>query len=232
MTSIDSPESQKDELVGYSQSEKIVYIKLDKRKRKSSKGEHKRRESCSKRPRTFKTYRRLINEFLESHTFHIIVIVLVVLDCLFVAGELFIDYIELHYANAHKQKSISLIQQNHQNNSTSHHFEGKWSGMLNVLEITCKYGSFSILSLFVAEITFKFMIAPKSFLKVLEIFDAIVVFSGFSLNLYLLSSGVVIHSLTGILTVLRWVLMPSILFLNKTMSTNSSIYFFQIEYGE
>ena len=49
-----------------------------------------------------RTVANSIRKILNSHRFHVIIIILVAIDCLFVAGELVIDYIEMHIAKSDK----------------------------------------------------------------------------------------------------------------------------------
>ena len=169
-----------------------------------------------------KTCRQTLTEISDSQKFHIFIISLVVLDCLFVAGELIIDYVEIQMFKSERtsqstneafllSKEIDLDRLF--NNATQHHSAFAFPGSpepsvtlvraLKFFEKVFKYGSFCILSVFVIEITFKMVISPKKFLGILNIFDSVVVFTGFFLNLYLLNGAVVIHSLASIITVLR-----------------------------
>ncbi len=176
--------------------------------------------------------RKTIRDTLNSPKFHLFIITLVVLDCFFVAGELIIDYIEIHISKTHPnlhRSDLSLFTANQhdmdemyendtrisdnlslkKNNASLLNFNKhkEWSMLktLKVLEKICKYSSFTILSIFVVDILVKLVVEPGKFLKVFELFDAIVVFCGFFLNLYLLKSNVVIHSLSGLITVLRYI---------------------------
>ena len=162
-----------------------------------------------------------LRSILNSPKFHFFIIALVVVDCLFVAGELIIDYIEIHISktNTHNfdefyfkanTRDMDLMYENVTTNQTlsPSNFVSKSNlstmKTLKVLEKICKYSSFTILTIFVVDILAKVLIEPRKFLKILELFDAIVVFSGFFLNLYLIKSNVVIHSLSGLITVLRF----------------------------
>ena len=163
-----------------------------------------------------------IQLLLNSPKFHFFIIALVVLDCLFVAGELIIDYIEIHIyskTNSHSDeiffkanpRDMDLIYENvtsFLSNRTTLDLVSRpnfsVTRTLKILEKICKYSSFTILTIFVVDILIKVLIEPKKFLKLFELFDAIVVFSGFFLNLYLINSNVVIHSLSGLITVLRY----------------------------
>jgi uncharacterized membrane protein YgdD (TMEM256/DUF423 family) len=171
--------------------------------------------------------RKNIRDTLNSPKFHFFIITLVVLDCFFVAGELIIDYIEIQISKTRSelkhadsaelyftvnQHDMDQMYENDTrisdnlslNNGTLFHVhKNSVHKTLKVLEKICKYSSFTILSIFVVDILVKVFIEPGKFLKVLELFDAIVVFCGFFLNLYLLKSNVVIHSLSGLITVLR-----------------------------
>jgi hypothetical protein len=85
---------------------------------------------------------------------------------------------------------------------------------LHIFEAVCKYGSISILGFFIAELAVKLIFDPKSFLKVLEILDVFVVLVSFSLNIYLLVSHLEVHAITGLITLLRFVLLHLFYFLS------------------
>ena len=161
-----------------------------------------------------------MRQILHSHRFHIVILILVLIDCCLVAGELIIDYIEIHMAKDHNaskgdDKSFLLTKQSdldqayknatdhhHDNHGDSHHNSG-FAKFLKVLELICKYGSFSILTFFVLEIIVKFIITPKNFCVCFEVFDAVVVIVSWSVNLFLLIAGVAIHALSGLLVIFR-----------------------------
>jgi len=175
-----------------------------------------------------RTVANSIRKILNSHRFHVIIIILVAIDCLFVAGELVIDYIEMHIAksdnnhsifvkNSEEDKSFLLTKQSDLDsaykNAThnfniihheGHHESSKLAKFLKILELICKYGSFSILLTFVIEICFKVVFTPKNCCKFFEIFDATVVIVSFSVNFYLLVVGVAIHALSGLMTIFRY----------------------------
>jgi hypothetical protein len=157
-----------------------------------------------------------IRRVLNSHRFHIVIIVLVAIDCLFVAGELAIDYIEMHLAKGNndqqndkqflmtKQSDLDLAYRNAtQNQNLNHDHHSPLAKLLKALEHICKYGSFTILLLFVIEICFKVIFTPRKCCKFFEIFDAIVVIVSFSVNFYLLVAGMAIHALSGLMTIFR-----------------------------
>jgi hypothetical protein len=175
-----------------------------------------------------RTVANSIRKILNSHRFHVIIIILVAIDCLFVAGELIIDYIEMHIAKSDKNHSIfvnnleedksflltkqsdlDLAYNNATHNSNMNHHAGhhgsrsRLARFFKILELICKYGSFSILLAFVIEICFKVVFTPKNCCKFFEIFDATVVIVSFSVNFYLLVVGVAIHALSGLMTIFR-----------------------------
>lgn len=172
-------------------------------------------------------FRHTIKEILNSRAFHIIIIVLVVLDCLFVCGELLIDYLEIYLTSSnhhtdnkkfleHMPADFYSLDQNsttnHTNSVSEHYLNHNLLEFLKVLENIFKYGSITILGIFIIEIVLKIIFAPKNFCKPLEIFDAIIVIIGFTLNIVLLHLHVVIHSLSGIITVLRYFIFLYIFF--------------------
>ena len=97
--------------------------------------------------------RKKVKLFLQSNRLHALVIVFILLDIICVAGEVIIS------AEKHTHHSIEK------------------------LEHVFKYLGFSILTLFVVELIFKFMFLRKEFLaSKLEIFDAIVILVSFGIE--------------------------------------------------
>lgn len=72
-----------------------------------------------------------------------------------------------------------------------------------ILEKICEFGSLTILGIFILEIIAKLIFDPKSFLKLLELLDIIIVTVSFGLNLFLLINNIQIHTITGLITLLR-----------------------------
>jgi hypothetical protein len=72
-----------------------------------------------------------------------------------------------------------------------------------ILEKICEFGSLTILGVFILEIVAKLIFDPKSFLKLLELLDVIIVTVSFGLNLFLLVNNIQIHTITGLITLLR-----------------------------
>ena len=149
----------------------------------------------------------------NSHPFHGFILVLVVFECFFVAGELIVNYIETHLYKGHSEPNnktfvlskeffSDLTFKNASEESIPHHDQESMT-LLEVLDLIFKYGSLIILLIFVIEILIKVTLVPRNCCKFFEIFDFFIVFTAFSLNMYLLIIGVVIHGLSGLLTILR-----------------------------
>lgn len=116
-----------------------------------------------------------IKHILESNVFHIIIIVLVLIDTLCVAGELVI---------AAENKEIRE--------------------KLEVVEEVLKYLGLSILSFFMVELIFKIIFARHELYKSkLEMFDALVVVVSFTLDLIFLNNNNGADIAIGFLTLLR-----------------------------
>jgi hypothetical protein len=82
--------------------------------------------------------------------------------------------------------------------------------VLTILETCLKYTSLAILSMFLIEIIFKVIFVPKIFIKSKwEIPDAIVVISSFTINLILIHKKHAIHTIGGLILILRlnWILL-------------------------
>ncbi len=75
--------------------------------------------------------------------------------------------------------------------------------LMHIAERTCKYGSIFILTIFMVEITVRIIFDPKSFRKVLEILDGLVITISFSLNIFLLIKNIQVHAISGLITLLR-----------------------------
>jgi hypothetical protein len=74
-----------------------------------------------------------------------------------------------------------------------------------ILEKICEFGSLTILGVFILEIVVKLIFDPKSFLKLLEFLDIIIVTVSFGLDLFLLLNNIQIHAITGLITLLRYI---------------------------
>ena len=59
------------------------------------------------------------------------------------------------------------------------------------------------------EIVVKIIFDPKSFRKVLEILDGLVITISFSLNIFLLINNIQVHAISGLITLLRYLLKNS-----------------------
>lgn len=132
-----------------------------------------------------RSFFKRVRKFLKSHVFHSIVISLVVADCLFVSSEIVIDYLsKALFENQGPSTHLTA-------NKTMHHIpphehkEGKLHLTLEIIEHILEYLTLIVSGLFVVEILIKLIFIPKVFLKPIEIFDAIVVFVTFSINLTL-----------------------------------------------
>ena len=108
--------------------------------------------------------------------------------------------------NQNKENNQTITNQNDNTINTSNNQQqimtvnAPFLKFLTHLEYICKFGSLFILSVFIAEIILKLLFDPKSFRKILEILDAIVIIVSFGLNTLLLVKNV---QVTGLLTLLR-----------------------------
>jgi len=144
-----------------------------------------------------KTWRKKIEKFLESHLFHKLVVLFVVIACLCFSLEFTLDSIEKIFITNHEIKlnelNQTLIQHDshghhHGSNVTDHnHHSSKHDNhqahlIFHVLEMIFKYTSITILGMFVVEFIVKLIFTPRVFIKVWEILDALVVVISFGLN--------------------------------------------------
>lgn len=152
-----------------------------------------------------------LRALLQSHKFHVFVIVMVVIDCVSISAELLIDYFDLVTSdhgdkmneNALTTESIDSdfdVVSSTKPISTHVVFVRT---LFDVLENFFKYVSLLVSTVFLFEIILKLALMPKQFLKFMEIFDAIVVIAGFTVNILLLNKKHSIHSISGLITALR-----------------------------
>lgn len=136
--------------------------------------------------------RNLIRAVLNSYNFTIIIIVFVVVNCLSIGGELITDYIR------------DVVYESKMEEETKNDFDSTTIGaFFIILEDFFKYTSLAILGLFVVEIVIKFIFVTKKFSKFNQLFDSFIVFIAFFLNLFLLNKKNHIHSVTGLITLIR-----------------------------
>lgn len=159
-----------------------------------------------------KQIRRFMKRVLNSHDFHVSVIVLVIIDCFVLTAELIIDHlndtlndsIEHHAVKSNTTHLTTLMPRHHHDDDESElRGFGAWGPFFHILEEFFKWTSMIILTIFVVEIILKLIFIPRTFLKILEVFDAFIVVTSFLLNLYLFNKKHHIHSITGLITLLR-----------------------------
>jgi len=134
-----------------------------------------------------------IIKFLESHLFHKIVIIFVVIDCLCVSLEFMLESIEQYFITDRENdylKSNETFNLNNSNKTDQYHSSKNVQAHLifYVLISIFKYGSITILGMFCIEIIAKILFTPKVYLKIWEILDAFVILTSFALNLYLVKT--------------------------------------------
>ena len=150
-----------------------------------------------------------LRAFINSHRFHAVIVILVVVDCLCVALELFVFELERHMANDPSiSDCINKITRVH--NVSLHHIEPHHTDQhgnhlfFKIVEGVLKYTSLGILSLFVVEVFVKLIVEPKIFVKSKwEILDAVVVALTFMLNVFLLIKQDAFESVAGLFALLR-----------------------------
>lgn len=150
-------------------------------------------------------FRRQMKLVLNSREFHISVIVLVIIDCFGLTAELIIDHLNDVLLDMNSKKTSNLTDHHHDIHREPSGF-GPWAPYFHFLEDIFKYTSLVILSIFLVEIALKLLFTPLNFCKILEVFDALVIIVSFSLNLYLLNKKHHIHSITGLITMMRYLI--------------------------
>ena len=117
-----------------------------------------------------------IGRFVERPIFHIVIIVLVLIDCLLVMGELMLDYIKLN-------KPCGSKTLNH----TSGHVEEKEHHRIEVAVEILHFSSLALLALFLIEVLVKVYAFGRHwwnfYEKKMEWLDAIIVIVSFAIDL-------------------------------------------------
>lgn len=130
---------------------------------------------------------------VNSIRFHLVVILLIIMNCLAISGEVITDYIErVFYYTRMTNESLS-------------EFKSTTIGTaLSLFEQLFKYLSLTILFIQVLEIGLKLAFSPRIFAQLLELSDLLLVFCTFALNFYLFNkSDHHVHSVTGLIIILR-----------------------------
>lgn len=82
-------------------------------------------------------------------------------------------------------------------------YEYQLFNILHPIELVFKYGALTILSLFIVEIFIKLFVDPRILLKKLEILDAFIVITSFTINTFIIVRNIHVHSVSSLLTILR-----------------------------
>ncbi|XP_071849125.1 voltage-gated hydrogen channel 1-like isoform X2 [Apostichopus japonicus] len=129
-------------------------------------------------------WREKLQSILRSQQFQILVVVLVILDCIFVIGELILDFQALSDAQTPTTTSgdQSVVRSENLRISETNALSDKEAKELTAAEVLHAM-SLSIVSLFMIEISVKIIAFGLDFFKSkLEVFDAIVVIISFVLD--------------------------------------------------
>jgi hypothetical protein len=154
-----------------------------------------------------------VQTFFLSNKFHVLIVVLVVLDCLCVAGKLTIESLHNEKNNATSRSSSREALNRSQSDSFNCTCLPINETLVNGLamnpamcsaEKVFKYASFAILSVFVFEIVLRIIFVPKVFTRFLELFDTMVILVSFGLSLFLVIKQHDVYSFTGMVTILRF----------------------------
>lgn len=160
------------------------------------------------------TKRNTLRKLLTCHRFHVIIVILVIVDCICVASELLVlelEHLIIPKNNACENKSLVAFNNSTLKN-TNHIFKihkEKQTGNYNlhmtfyVVENILKYTSTSILGLFTVEVILKIILVPNVFKRKLELIDAVIVTCTFGLNLALIILHNEADALSGLFAILR-----------------------------
>ncbi len=197
----------------------------------NSQDEDNKSSSSSNAKSRRKSFKKKLNLFFNKQQFHFAIIILVVIVCLLIAGEIVIENVKLSIKISNNSNTISSNRNrngNSLNNNDHHHvvndypfhfaleskmeednnndfeFDKSVYSVLEGIEKMCKYGSLVILTIFVIEIIIKIFyvsnIYRNNFLEILDIF---IVNISCGLNMLLLYKKSDIHSITGLIIILR-----------------------------
>lgn len=132
-------------------------------------------------------HQRFIVHIVEKTVFHVGIIILVLVDCLFVVGELMLDFIVLSEKCNGKKGNTT-----HEEEETNH-------GIELAIEIL-HYGSIVLLAIFVFEVLVKIYAFGKKWWdfreKKMEWLDAIIVIVSFIIDIYFLKQPNVIAEIS------------------------------------
>lgn len=124
-------------------------------------------------------HQRFIVHTVEKTLFHVIIVLLVLLDCVLVVGELLLDFIRLN-------------QELDEQNKTCQTGEKPEFPKLDLAIEILHYGSITLLAIFVAEVLIKIYGSGKIWWnlkeKKMEWLDAIIVIVSFIIDIYFLKS--------------------------------------------
>jgi hypothetical protein len=130
-----------------------------------------------------------LKELITSHKVHTIIVVLVIIECLCVAGDLLL--VELSKIIVKQEPICPLNATNNYSSNATNSLYGKDKTAYIVfytLEMILKIISTTILAIFIIELLFKLILVPNIFSKSKwEIMDGIVVVVSFTLNIILIS---------------------------------------------
>ena len=205
--------------VKYDESVFEEYIKRSKKSKRNSKIHFridKFRESKKKRS-LYGHIKYEIQKLQLSTKYQWLIIFLVGLDCFCIGIELLIEFFELslikqeyHLTKEHLFHDLIKLNDTHfilNNMSQILHSMNEASNLhttLFYLENFFKYLGTSILGLFIVDFFIKAIFIPMSFfVKVWEFIDALIVLISFTLNIYLIKRNHAVHSIIGLLTLLR-----------------------------
>lgn len=195
------------------------YIKRSKKSKRNSKIHFridKFRES--KKKRSFYGHIKYELEKLQLSTrYQWLIIFLVGLDCFCIGIELLIEFIELslikqeyYFTKEHFFQDLIKLNDTYimlNTSSTFFHLISETSKLhktLFYLENFFKYLGTSILGLFIIEFVIKAIFIPMNFfIKIWEFIDAVIVLFSFTVNIYLFKRNHAVHSIIGLITLLR-----------------------------
>lgn len=144
-----------------------------------------------------------IRDMFNSNCFHGYIIVLIIIECLCIGGELSINYIRYKIEQNHERHIKDYNSYRSLISSFTDQSLLSINSILFLIENIFKLINIFILVLFAIEIVFKFIFTPRNCCKLTELLDIFIIIGSLSINLILFFMNHQIHSLAGLITTIR-----------------------------
>lgn len=144
-----------------------------------------------------------LRNFIKSHEFHTIIVVLVIIDCICVTCDLLLLELSKFVLHPEPKCLNTTDSSSHQIHEDSPDEDAHL--FFEITEILLQIITTIILSVFTIEVIVKIILVPDIFIKSKwEILDAIVVVVSLGLNIVLMAIGDMKESVSGLIVILRY----------------------------